>query len=77
MKSKAIAMFDAENICDRICAIRGQKVILDADLASLYGVATRVLNQAIKRDEERFPLDYMFQLVPQEVEEMWSQFVTT
>lgn len=77
MKSKTLALFGSENICDRIYTIREQRVILDADLASLYGVATRVLNQAIKRDEERFPLDYMFQLVPQEVEEMWSQFVTT
>lgn len=50
----------------RIFFIRGQKVMLDADLAELYGVETRVLNQAVKRNLERFPEDFMFQLTATE-----------
>jgi hypothetical protein len=50
------------NIESKILLIRGQKVMLDADLAELYGVATKVLNQAVKRNTERFPEDFMFQL---------------
>ena len=60
----------------RIVTVRGQKVILDADLARIYGVATKALNQAVKRNIEKFPVDFMFQLAPQEVKEMWSQIVT-
>jgi hypothetical protein len=50
---------------------------LDADLARIYGVATKALNQAVKRNNEKFPSDFMFQLTPQEVREMWSQIVTS
>jgi hypothetical protein len=46
----------------RILSMRGQRVMLDADLATLYGVSTRVLNQAVKRNRERFPEDFMFRL---------------
>ncbi|OGX03387.1 MAG: hypothetical protein A3G87_09010 [Omnitrophica bacterium RIFCSPLOWO2_12_FULL_50_11] len=46
----------------KIYVIRGQKVMLDRDLAALYGVETRVLNQAVRRNIERFPLDFMFAL---------------
>jgi len=49
---------------------------LDADLAKIYGVPTKVLNQAVKRNIEKFPVDFMFQLAPQEVKELWSQSVT-
>jgi ORF6N domain-containing protein len=49
-------------------AIRGHKVLLDADLAALYGVETRVLNQAVKRTRERFPADFMFRLSAKELE---------
>jgi hypothetical protein len=56
--------------------VRGQKVILDADLARIYGVPTKALNQAVKRNIEKFPVDFMFPLAPQEVREMWSQSVT-
>jgi len=49
-------------IAGKILLIRGQKVMLDADLAELYGVETKVLNQAVKRNSERFPEDFMFQL---------------
>jgi hypothetical protein len=46
--------------------VRGQKLILDANLARIYGVATKALNQAVKRNSEKFPPDFMFQLIPQE-----------
>jgi hypothetical protein len=51
-----------ERIERAILLIRGEKVMLDADLAALYGVATRVLVQAVKRNADRFPPDFMFQL---------------
>jgi hypothetical protein len=55
-----------ERIERRILLIRGQKVMLDADLAELYGVPTRVLNQTVKRNIERFPQDFMFRLTVKE-----------
>jgi len=57
--------------------LRGEKVILDADLADLYGVATRVLVQAVKRNLERFPADFMFQLTREEFAVLRSQSVTS
>jgi hypothetical protein len=57
--------------------IRGQKVILDRDLAELYGVETKQLKQAVKRNIERFPDDFMFQLTREELENWRSQFVTS
>ncbi len=77
MKSKTPAVYVPETIHDRIFTIRGQKVILDTDLASLYGVETKVLNQTIKRNAERFPLDFMFQLAPHEDKNLTSQIVTS
>jgi hypothetical protein len=65
--------------CDgvRIAELRGQRVILDAELAALYGVATKVLNQAVKRNVERFPEDFMFRLTRTETEALnRSQIVT-
>ena len=59
----------------KIFEIRGQKVILDRDLAALYQVETRVLNQAVKRNIERFPEDFMFQLTREEWQILKSQFV--
>ena len=58
-----------------ICIVRGQKVLLDRDLAALYNVQTRVLNQAVRRNRERFPEDFMFRLRPEEARDMRSQFV--
>jgi len=55
--------------------IRGQKVMLDSDLAELYDVELRTLNQAVKRNIERFPLDFMFQLTDDEWKNQRSQFV--
>lgn len=50
----------------RICVIRGQKVMLDADLATLYSVPTKAFNQAVRRNLDRFPSDFMFQLSKEE-----------
>ncbi len=68
-----------ENVEDKIFNIRGQRVMIDSDLAEVYQVETRVLNQAVKRNLHRFPLDFMFQLDPEEVEALRnsSQFVTS
>ena len=62
---------------DLIYEIRGEKVMLDFDLAKLYQVETKVLNQAVKRNINRFPLDFMFQLTAEEVLNMRSQIVTS
>src|ERR1700692_1461735 len=62
------AYIAAESVEQRILSIRGQKVMIDSDLAELYGVETRILNQAVKRNIERFPLDFMFQLTAEESE---------
>ena len=64
-------------IQSKIYEIRGQKVMLDFDLAEMYQVETRVLNQAVKRNIERFPKDFMFQLTLEEWESISSQFVMT
>jgi hypothetical protein len=66
----------AEIIEQHIFLIRGQKVMLDYDLAKLYGVATKSINQAVKRNLKRFPGDFMLQLTFQEVRGLRSQFVT-
>lgn len=63
-----------EKIREAILLVRGQKVMLDRDLAMLYGVETRVLNQAVKRNRERFPDDFMFELTRDEIRNI-SQFV--
>jgi hypothetical protein len=63
------------HIASRILALREQRVMLDADLAELYGVETRVLIQAIKRNANRFPADFMFQLNADEYAALRSQFV--
>ena len=65
-----------ENLAKLVFLIRGEKVLLDSDLADLYGVATKALNQAVKRNLDRFPADFMFQLTPEEWEGMRSQIVT-
>jgi len=62
-------------IQSKIYNIRGQKIILDRDLADMYGVETRALNQAVKRNIERFPEDFMFQLTNQEFQYWRSQIV--
>ena len=62
---------------NKIYEIRGIKVMLDFDLAGLYEVETKVLNQSVKRNIKRFPPDFMFQLTKDEFESLKSQFVTS
>lgn len=66
-----------ETVIRKICLFRGEKVLIDRDLAELYGVETRVLNQAVKRNIKRFPKDFMFQLNSREFKILKSQFVTS
>ena len=66
-----------ESVAQRILLIRGQKVMLDAGLAELFGVPTKVFNQAIRRNLERFPADFMSQLTEDEHESLRSQIVTS
>lgn len=70
-------MNDLVQIQNLIYIIRGQRVMLDSDLARLYEVETKVLNQAVKRNLERFPKDFMFQLTKEEYEILRSQIVTS
>ncbi len=67
----------AERIERRIFLIRNTKVMLSSDLAELYGVPVKVLNQAVKRNKGRFPSDFMFQLTTEEFENLKSQIVTS
>ncbi len=67
----------AERIAEKIHVFRGRKVMFDRDLADLYGVSTKVLNQAVKRHAERFPEDFMFKLHQDELKNLKSQFVTS
>src|SRR5262245_45172154 len=73
VKSAAIPL---ERITQAILLMRGHKVMLDQDLAYLYGVATKVLNQAVRRNRSRFPEDFMFQLTREEASLLRSQIVT-
>ncbi len=72
-----IATVSEENILDKIYLIRGQKVMLDRDLAEMYGVEVRRLNEAVKRNAIRFPEDFMFQLALNEWSNLKSQFATS
>ena len=72
---KSISITD-ELVMNKIYLIRDQKVMIDKDLAELYGVETRVLNQAVKRNAQRFPGDFMFRLKHKEWKSLRSQFVT-
>jgi hypothetical protein len=71
------AIIPIKRVAQNIRYVRGQKVILDFDLAALYGVTTKALNQAVKRNATRFPADFMFQLTSEEARSLRSQFVTT
>jgi len=65
-----------ENIAPLVHAVRGERVLFDADLAALYGVSTKAVNQAVKRNQRRFPTDFMFRLTDREWSAMRSQIVT-
>ena len=75
--NKTLALVPGEQIHNKIHVVRGQKVLLDRDLAALYGVDTKVLNQAVRRNIERFPADFMFALSVQELAILRSQIVTS
>ena len=75
--SDETALITLDLIERKIYVVREQKVMLDSDLAKLYGVETRVLNQAVKRNFGRFPEDFMFQLTKEEFENLKSQSVTS
>jgi hypothetical protein len=66
-----------EAIASRIALVRGQKVMLDANLAALYGVETRRLNEQVRRNHARFPPDFVFQMTNQEVAILKSHFATS
>ncbi len=68
-------MLPEETVISKIYLVRGKKVMLDRDLAELYDVETRILNQAVKRNEKRFPEDFMFRLTTEELENWKSQIV--
>ena len=70
-------MMADDKIINKIYLIRGKKVMLDSDLAELYSVETRTLNQAVKRNMKRFPEDFMFQLTGKEFQNLISQIVTS
>ena len=70
------AMYAVERIESLILTIRGQRVMLDSDLAKIYGVTTKQLNQQFRRNLERFPSDFAFELTNQELTQMRSQIVT-
>jgi hypothetical protein len=77
MTRSIIAGIPDEALVDKIYFIRGQKVMMDRDLAQLYGVETKVLKQAVKRNITRFPKDFMFVLTAAELKIWRSQFVTS
>jgi cell shape-determining protein MreC len=74
---KELQILQDETIINKIYIIREKKVMIDRDLAELYGVDTRVLNQAVKRNLKRFPDDFMFQLTDEEFRNLRSQIVTS
>lgn len=75
-KDKKGLFVPLESVVSRIFLVRGQKVMLDADLTELYGVTTKRLNEQVKRNIDRFPPDFMFQLNTKEYDSLRSQFAT-
>ena len=68
---------ELQGIKSLIFEVRGRQIMLDEDLAAIYQVETRVLNQAVKRNIDRFPPEFMFQLTAEEFQNLKSQFVTS
>jgi len=75
--NRVAELIPIERIQNVIFLIRGEKVLLDSDLAELYGVETKALNRAVKRNSDRFPDDFMFQLTDEEVESLRCQIGTS
>ena len=76
MPEKTKAIIPTEAIAGKIIMLRGERIILDRDLAEMYCVETRVLKQAVRRNIDRFPNDFMFELNKEEQDSLRSQFVT-
>jgi hypothetical protein len=74
--SRSAALVPVEHITQSILVLRGQRVLLDAELAALYGVSTKRFNEQVRRNRERFPADFMFQLTDEEHTALRSQFAT-
>jgi len=74
--NKNESLIPIERIEQKIYVIRGERVMLDSDLAEIYGVTTKRLNEQVKRNIKRFPEDFMFQLTAEELEDMRSQIAT-
>ncbi|MCL5105031.1 MAG: ORF6N domain-containing protein [Armatimonadetes bacterium] len=77
MNDTALAVASVESIAQSILSLRGLTVILDSDLARLYEVETKTFNRAVKRNLSRFPPDFMFQLTPEEFQNLRCQFGTS
>lgn len=77
LRPAATAALTPQALAGRILMIRGQRVLLDSDLAQLYGLETKKFNQQIRRNLERFPSDFMFELATEEFETLRSQNVTS
>lgn len=75
-KLEPTSLVSQESIEGKILLLRGKRVMLDSDLAGIYGVTTKRLNEQVKRNKERFPEDFMFQLTKEEFEALKSQFAT-
>ena len=71
--AESTTLMALDNICNRVYVIRGQQVMLDYDLAELYGYEVKALNQQVKRNIDRFPEDFMFQLKKEEIPEEFSK----
>jgi hypothetical protein len=76
-QAKRSALVPVQDITRTILVLRGQRVLLDAELASLYGVTTKRLNEQVRRNLDRFPADFMFQLTAAEASALRSQFATS
>ena len=77
MASRRRALVPVEHITRAILVLRGQRVILDSDLAAIYGVSTKRFNEQVRRNRIRFPADFMFQLTAEELHSLRSQFATS
>mgnify|MGYP001041973124 CR=1 FL=1 len=77
MAKKDTSLVLVDQVQSKILFMRGEKVILDSDLAALYGVSTGRLNEQVKRNKERFPPDFMFRLSQKEFNDLKSQFATS
>ena len=77
VRNKDAALVPVERISHSILIVRGQRVLLDSELAALHGVTTKRLNEQVKRNLERFPSDFMLQLTAQEAADLRSHFATS